>query len=145
MARTPKTSAFSALRVPRGGAPDPARTPKFGGRPALDQPIAWNFSRMDPGGKFACSLKKLDEFVKKLVAFEGKTIEQIMSLDHNHPLSTKKLSSIAKNRVEALRLDSETLYQLNLGTPVRLWGILEHNIFHVIWLDREHAVYDIGR
>lgn len=117
------------------------RVPKHGAQPNLDLTIAWNFSRMDKGGKFKCTLALLNEFSSELIKLEGKTVDELMSKKHNHPMSAGKLSSEAKARMEILNLDEETLFQLDLKTPARLWGILEHNIFHIIWLDPEHGVY----
>lgn len=109
--------------------------------PNLDAPIAWNFKRMDKGGKFKCDFKSLHNHETAVLNLEGKTIKQLMEKNHNHPLAIDKLSPVAKARMRVLNLDIETIYQLDLRTPARLWGILEHNIFHVIWLDPNHLVY----
>lgn len=143
MARNTKTLHVPAPeRNTRAGAlAAPARIVKFFERPNLDAPIAWNFRSMDSGGKFRCSLKLLHEFQDRLLRLEGHTIAELLQQAHNHPIAAAKLSAEAKSRLEAMNLDIETLFQLDLGTPARLWGMLEHNIFHVIWLDPEHSVY----
>lgn len=110
-------------------------------QPGLQLPIAWNFDRMDDGGKFKCTLKALHDYIHELLRLEGKTVDELMGKEHNHPMPIAKLSKAAKARIEALNLDEQTLFQLDLKTPARLWGILEHNIFHIIWLDINHEVY----
>jgi hypothetical protein len=62
-------------------------------------------------------------------------------MSHNHPLGVDKIAAFAKERLKALNIDIKTLYQINLSTPVRLWGIKEHNIFHILWLDKDHKIY----
>ena len=107
----------------------------------LSAKIAWNFGKMDEGGKCACSLALLEEFKRELVKCEGKTIDEVMLYSHNHPLGVNKIEKFAKDRLDALCLDIETLHQINIGTPSRLWGIREGNIFHILWLDKDHSVY----
>lgn len=129
-------------RSPKVGSHDKGgRTPRIAERPALHIPIAWNFNRMDGAGKFKCSLSELHPYTKELLRLEGKTVEELMEKAHNHPMSTAKLSREAKARIKVLNLDEQTLVQLDLKTPARLWGVLEHNIFHIIWLDKKHEVY----
>jgi len=103
--------------------------------------IGWNFSRMDTKGCFRCSLQLLHDYHDKLVKIEGKTKSELLQGNHNHPLALSKISRVAQARVTELRIEDETIYQLNIGTPARLWGIWEHNIFHILWLDPEHKVY----
>ena len=76
-------------------------------RPNLDLTIGWNFSRMDTGGKFRCSLKLLDEYSKQLTNLEGISIANILAKQHNHPLGVNKLSVEAQARLDALILQSE--------------------------------------
>lgn len=129
-------------RSPKVGNHDNARrTPRIVERPALHIPIAWNFNRMDGAGKFKCSLSALYPYTNELLRLEGKTVEELMEKAHNHPMPIAKLSREAKARIKALNLDEQTLFQLDLKTPARLWGVLEHNIFHIIWLDKNHEVY----
>lgn len=127
---------------PRVGNHDNARRViRLVEQPALHIPVGWNFDRMDAGGKFRCSLKALNEYITELLRLEGKTVEELMDKEHNHPMPTSKLSREARERMDVLNLDEQTLFQLDLKTPARLWGVLEHNIFHIIWLDKNHEVY----
>ena len=132
----------AAAKSPKVSPHDNAqRVARHAEQPALHVPIAWNFDRMDSGGKFRCSLKSLHDYTRELLRLEGKTVEELMGKEHNHPMPIAKLSREARARIEILNLDEQTLFQLDLKTPARLWGILEHNIFHIIWLDKKHEVY----
>ena len=111
-------------------------------RPNFEMTIGWNFDRMDDSGKFACSLKALDPYTSQLVKLEGLKIRDLLNRNrHNHPISLDKLSRTAQERIRILDIDEETLFQPDLKTPVRLWGVLEQNIFHILWLDPTHEVY----
>ena len=96
---------------------------------------------MDRHGKFRCSLNLLEQFVDQLIALEQIKIGDLLNRNHNHPMGVEKLSREAKARLDALHFDEETLYQLALNTSARLWGVLEGNIFYIVWLDPEHEVY----
>ena len=106
-----------------------------------DSPVSWRFNRMDDGGCAKCTLKELHGFSNRLFKYEGLTKNEVGSLAHCHPIAVDKLTSVGKARVEAKSLEEETLYQLDLGTPVRLFGVWEGNIFHAIFLDKEHKFY----
>lgn len=128
---------------------------KLPGRPAIPQlksvkiseqtgynmRIGWNVHSMDVGGSFSCSLADLHQYQAALADLERYTVSQVLQIKHNHPLPYSKMSDAAQKRLDALNLDIETLYQLNLGTPVRIWGVFDQNIFQILWLDPEHKVY----
>lgn len=136
-----KISPLPRRETSQHEVPAPERKISYAENPDVEIPIAWNFGRMDDGGKFKCTLKLLAGFTNELIKLEGKTVSQLMQKAHNHPMAVGKLSSEAKARLEILNLEEETLFQLDLKTPARLWGILEHNIFYILWLDPTHDVY----
>lgn len=118
--------------------------------PNLDAKIAWNFMRMDGDGDWACDLLSLHDYHQKLISFEGKTIRELFVRgqgggSHNHRMPVERLCQKACNRLDACNIDEDALYQLDFGTPVRLWGVLQHNIFHILWLDKDHSVYPMKR
>ena len=96
---------------------------------------------MDSKGKFRCSLALLDPYTKQLIELEHLKIRDILNKKHNHPMNVKKLSKDARARIDILKIEEETLFQLDLQTPVRLWGFFEDNIFYCLWLDQMHEVY----
>ena len=103
--------------------------------------ISWKFSFMDRSGKFKCSLDLLNPYIDQLIKIEGINIENLYRMKHNHPISVDKLSPEAKQRLKALNIDESILYQLDIKTPARIWGIMSSNVFYLIWLDPKHEVY----
>lgn len=77
-----------------------------------------------------------------MVSYEQKSIKSVFLDDdrHSHPISTEKISAIAQKRLQFINIDEETLYQISLSQKIRLWGVIKHNIFHILWLDEEHEV-----
>ena len=114
---------------------------KISEQTGYDMLIGWNFHIMDNSGSFKCSLTDLQKYQKELSDLEKYTVRQVLDKEHNHSMPYSKISETAKKRLNALNLDFETLFQLNLGTPVRLWGVFDQNIFQILWLDPDHKVY----
>lgn len=110
----------------------------------MDSPISWNFSYMDFGGKWPCDFIKLHKYYKNIVSFEGIKVKDIFNFQrkdrHTHPISINRLNPIAQTRLNDLNLNYDIIYQLRLTQKVRLWGILEYNIFYILWLDENHEV-----
>ena len=118
----------------------------LGGDPGTTQkaPLAWNFHLMDEGGPWACSLKALETYKNRLYRFEGQTVNEIFNPGsgnrHSHPTGKHNISEAAQARLNTLNIDGSVLYQLPLGQIPRLWGVLQHNIFHILWLDEKHEI-----
>lgn len=106
--------------------------------------IGWNFRLMDAGGPWPCTFRKLTRYRKRLLAYEGKTVAEAFNARHCHPVTADMLCPQAQTRLRALDIDG-SIAQLDLGTPARLWGMLHHNVFHLLWLDLAHAVYPMRR
>lgn len=100
---------------------------------------------MDNDGEWQCNIVCLEEFKSWLHGFEGQKAASIFAKGsqyrHSHPMPVDKICNAAKSRLEKLNLEPEAMFQLEIGRVPRLWGFLEHNIFHVVWVDREHTVY----
>lgn len=48
----------------------------------------------------------------------------------------------ARDRLDELRLSDMTrISRLRLGGPLRLYGFLEDNCFHIVWWDPKHTVW----
>lgn len=105
------------------------------------QKISWRFSHMDCGGKGKCTFKLLHDFAGYLHQYEQLSRAEIEGRPHCHPLNPTKLSKVGRERVNAIKLEADTLYQLDFSTPCRLWGFWTENVFNVVWLDQDHAFY----
>ena len=133
-------------RSAQAGIPDTRKSAKITHNPdhTLKAKIAWNFGLMDSGGQWPCSLKRLDAHHSRLVFFEGRAVEDIFNSAggdrHSHLIAVDRIILTAQKRLEALNIDANVLHQLSLGHAPRLWGVLQHNIFHILWLDEKHEV-----
>lgn len=115
---------------------------------SLDKPIGWNFRLMDQAGSWPCTFKKLTKVREQLISCENKKYRELFNRrGHSHTMPADALCKTAQKRLEDLGLDSAALlHQLEIGPPPgRLWGIIEHNIFHLLWLDPKHTVYPMPR
>lgn len=112
-------------------------------------PIGWNFSMMDqsPQCPWQCTFKLLSKFRDRLLAFEGKSFQEIeKESDSSHAWTdTSKLNKKFQELLEQKKIDSEALWQLELGGKERLFGVRVLNIFKVIWLDKDHSVYPVKK
>ena len=122
------------------------KTAFLGGDPdvTFKTPIAWNFRNMDSCGKWPCTLKSLDPYIGRLCHFEGRTVEDIFMPGcgdrHSHPIDIGRIISPAQTRLKNLNIGVGKLHQLSLNQKSRLWGFLQHNIFHILWLDENHEI-----
>lgn len=141
------TKKTNRANLPIGGT----KKTEVASLPNLDAKIAWNFGRMDRNGDWCCDWKTLEGYHDRLIRQEGRSIRELFirgqsnNNTSNHRMPKSKLCERAQNRLNKLKIEDEALHQIDLGTPVRLWGILEHNIFHVLWLDTNHQVYPMER
>lgn len=138
LSRVPKVGANVGAKMLATAAENPDKI--------LESKIAWNFSKMDDGGDWPCSLQSLHGYHRKITSYEGKTIKELFVRGqgggvHSHRMPVEVLCSKACTRLNTCNIDEDALHQLDLGGPARLWGVLEHNIFHILWLDPRHSVY----
>ncbi|MCW4013089.1 MAG: hypothetical protein NWF07_08870 [Candidatus Bathyarchaeota archaeon] len=124
--------------------PSPTKTVKFVERPEqiLDSRISWQFNLMDSDGPWKSLPKQLNKHIKTIHAYEKQTIGQIFHEQHeyNHSIPIGKLIPRAQKRLKDLHINVEILHRLRLGGRPRLWGILEGNIFQILWVDPSHQV-----
>lgn len=106
--------------------------------------IGWNFRRMDTTGQWPCTFRRLTSYRDKLLAYEGKSISEVLGMSHCHPIGCDAVCEKAQNRLNLLNI-SGAIMQIPIGGAARLWGILEHNIFHLVWIDPKHEVYPSGK
>ncbi|WP_156955801.1 hypothetical protein [Solidesulfovibrio alcoholivorans] len=115
---------------------------------SLNKPIGWNFRLMDQSGPWPCTFRKLTKHRQQLISYENQQYNQIFKRrGHSHTMPGDMLCKAAQKRLETIGLDKTVLlHQLDVGdAPGRLWGLVEHNIFHLLWLDPNHTVYPMKR
>lgn len=63
----------------------------------------------------------------------------------HHPMPFEQLCPEAQARLSELRHDElfEEIYRFRLAGKKRLWGFRDEATFHILWWDRDHAVYPL--
>ena len=82
-------------------------------------------------------------------AFEGMTWQEIDSASggkkkgtNNHFIPFEDMIKDAQKRAENLNLlQHESLYSLRIKGAIRLFGVLNNGIYHIVWYDSDHAIY----
>lgn len=115
----------------------------------LSLPIAWNFHRMctEETCMWRCTFQKLQKHMDRLKSFEGKTFSQILNEDDSNHCwkDAEKLHKDFQKELDKHNIDSESLWQLNISSKVRLFGVRHHNIFCIMWLDENHSIYHVKK
>ncbi len=121
-----------------------------------DCPI-WVFDKIDRDGKFAFSPDRKDfdslDFLNKMIYYSRMTWADIKQQTHDqgkskhHTLDYPGLSKQAKDRIEKLKLDSDidSFFSFAFNNLLRIIGIREGVLFHVLWYDPKHEVFPSTR
>jgi len=90
---------------------------------------------------------KIKEFFQKLLPrlqdYETMTWNEILRRDHCHDMEVGRLCRKAQQRLLETRRDIDTLHQLDMERPCRLWGYRDRQILYLIWHDPKHTVYPV--
>lgn len=90
----------------------------------------------------------------KLQSYEKNTWSEILSFTHrrkdgmvsnNHPVPVVNLCKEARDRLEELRYNVDFLFSLRLEAMLRIYGFRVQNYLEILWVDREHEVYEYDR
>ena len=95
----------------------------------------WTFSKEHVGEEF------WDKILPSLRAWETQRWQQILIDDnkHNHPIDIYKLNKVARDRLNELHIDSESLISLRILATHRLYGYMEDSTFCALWFDDKHG------
>lgn len=88
------------------------------------------------------------EIFKTLKSFEGMTWQEIDSASggrkkgtNNHFILFEDMIKEAQDRADDLNLlQHESLYSLRIQGKIRLFGVLNDGIYHIVWYDSDHAI-----
>ena len=133
--------------------PSGIKTPKilaYLGNPNLEgRHLSWRFSGADIDGPFSCGQFVHDDFKllwDKLRAFEKMNVAQLRQAKSLHGVPTVNISQKAKVRLEEIKLDDiDIIYGFHIMGLCRLWCMKHENILSVLWWDRNHEVYPVGK
>lgn len=106
---------------------------------------AWNFSNcdMEHWSIFSEDVRKIfwDEILPHLQAWETQTWGNILinSKKQNHSIDTKGLNKTASDRLADLYIEGESLISLRLRGNHRIYGYMNRDVFHILWIDLNHG------
>ena len=83
------------------------------------------------------------ELLHRLQDYETMTWAEVLSRDSCHDMEASKLSSKAKQRLLQILPEIDTLHQLDMKQPCRLWGYRDRQVLYLIWHDPKHTVYPV--
>jgi len=128
--------------------PSPSKTPRLiEPNNYLKEFPSWRFGAMDMKGEWGwgrVSGEKLAEIREKLTDFEGMTWNEILvsQRTRNHRVSIERICFQAQKRLTEIKLDDTScIWSLRLSGKNRVWGILDGNVFLLLWWDPDHKVY----
>lgn len=128
----------------------PEKIPHWLGPPNIEKlHISWRFSKADLGGPYHChnfSLTDHQQLWHRLRAFEGMNSADLIRSGSLHEVPAIDMSDEAKERLKELRLDDlDALHSFHIDGPCRMWCMKYRNIFSVLWWDRNHGGYLVGK
>ena len=123
------------------------------------KPPNWSFSKCDfVHEEWGVNTNKdsLQKIILRLIDFENqKTWGAILTNTagrtnntQSHQIDVYKIAKRAQNRLVKLGLSEyDEIYSLSVGGKYRIWGVMsvESGTFHLIWLDKNHTVYPVGK
>lgn len=116
--------------------------------------IIWAFDRLDNDGEFAFNLDREDfnheEVLRKITLYGNMTWADVKSQTHDkhgkskhHLLNVSGISTSGMSRVK-LKLEEQEydqIFSFALQNKLRLIGLRNNEVFHVIWFDPGHKFY----
>lgn len=109
--------------------------------------IAWRVGKIDLahakwGGKIITGTDWWQKLHGRLKNLESMTWAEIEKDRHSHAFEVRHLCKDAQDRLLELKLQTiDTLYQIHVNGPGRLWGIREGALLSILWWDPNHTVY----
>lgn len=133
--------------------PTGIRTPKILahlGEPTLEgRYLCWRLSSADIDGPFSCGQFTHNDFIQfwdRLRAFEGMNVSKLGQAGCFHGVPCTNISKKAKKRLEEIDKDDlDIIYGFRIAGKCRLWCMKHENILSVLWWDRKHKVYPVGK
>jgi len=114
--------------------------------------ILWDFGNVDNGGEFAFSIDRIEadgnlrNIFSKMINYATMTWADVRGQTHDnakskcHFLDMDSLSGSARRRV-MIKISEENvdkIFSFALTNKLRVIGVRDGRIFHVIWYDPEH-------
>lgn len=81
----------------------------------------------------------------RLQDYETMTWNEITQRTSCHPIGVSRICSAAKRRLQEIHPDIDTLHQIDMRQPCRLWGYRDRQTLYIIWHDPNHSVYPLKK
>lgn len=145
-------SAQAPVKAPRtaDGAPVTEKLPQSLGiehEDAKHRRPVWRFAYLDlegPPSSGSLTVGDFTELHEKLGQYESQTCSEIWDQQSNgcKAYEVETAHDNITSRLTAIERDDETaLHTLRFGGKYRVYGILRENVYHVLWIDREHEMW----
>lgn len=107
--------------------------------------LVWRVSIIDKDGKWGWgridSNILWDKIHSKLKSFESMTLNEITKKNDSHNIEVNQIVKDAQKRLEEIgQADVDALFSLRLSGKERIWGIVDRNIFKILWWDPNHEI-----
>ena len=83
------------------------------------------------------------ELLHRLQDYETMTWDEVLRRDSCHDMEASRLSQEAQRRLLQILPEIDTLHQLDMKQPCRLWGYRDRQVLYLIWHDPHHTVYPV--
>lgn len=95
----------------------------------------WSFNRENVGDYF------WTDILPRLQAFETQTWNEILVTNKksNHSIDAHALNKSARDRLDSLFIEMNSIISLRLNSTCRLYGYMTENVFNLLWYDDNHG------
>ena len=101
----------------------------------IDQDSRWAFTESRLSTEF------WQHIFPRLRALESMTWADILIVGKkaNHAINPEDLNKGARDRLDALQIETEAVISLRVNGVCRLYGILEGPVYKILWYDNDHG------
>lgn len=137
--------------------PDAKKTPKTSSNPDefYSKYPVWQFQKCDVEHP-KWSITNCDDLhtkvIDKLVSFERMKWSDIItttsgrkSNTRNHFIEIRECCKDAQKRAGELKIFEDSMLSIALGSKLRLFGIMNDNVFSIVWYDEDHEIYPVEK
>ena len=108
---------------------------------------SWKFSKRDRERWRLPTWDREDEWdrlLEHLDGWETQTWQQILvdAKKQNHSIEVNELNKAARDRLQELHIEEESVISLRLSGTQRIYGIMDEDAFCIIWFDDNHGDND---
>lgn len=110
-----------------------------------DEKPSWNFNTCD---KMRWAFTKdavgdlfWQEILPHLQALESQKWQDILltAKKQNHSIVMDELNKVARDRLDELKIEAESIISLRLTGTHRLYGYMVGSVFNILWFDQNHG------